>query len=429
MSVVAGAGAVALALAGVASPEVGFVPNAASHGASRRALLGSGILGALTASAPPAMALSEDEQRQVALFLEASPSVMGITATPPGQMRNADETPQISGSAFVWDANHVVTNFHVIEDMAQPFLTVKGSDGGRVTHTILPAMVVGADPLTDIAVLQVQDVPGAAAGPGLLKPLRRGSSAALRPGQQVFAIGNPLGLESSMSKGLISGLQRTMPSSGGRTIQHVIQTDTSINPGNSGGPLMNSDGEVIGINAAILSKSGGFAGVSLAIPIDTVEKNVASILENGYVSRASLGVAFAPDEMSEGLEFDGVMVMKTFPGGPAQQAGVIPMRAGHLGDFITAVDGIPIATTDDIYKVMDTKGPGEMIQVTIQRYPTNGEQPDTIQVPVRTAASVPRPPRAVLMSMAQALTSGGADVDVSGLVLGSGMDVSQWGYP
>lgn len=401
----AGAGAVAFAIAGVASPEVGFVPNAASRGASRRALLGSGILGALTASAPPAMALSDDEKRQVALFLEASPSVMGITAMPPGHLKSADETPPISGSAFVWDANHVVTNFHVIEDMAQPFLTIKGSDGGRVTHVILPAMVVGADPLSDIAVLQVQDVPGAAAGPGLLKPLRRGSSEGLMPGQQVFALGNPLGLESSMSKGVISGLQRTIPSSGGRPIQHIIQTDTSINPGNSGGPLLNSDGEVIGINAAILSKTGGFSGVSLAIPIDTVEKNVASILENGFVSRASLGVVFAPDEMSQGLEYNGVMVMRTYPGGPAQQAGLIPMRPGHLGDFITAVDGVPTATTDDIYKAMDSKGPGEIIEVTIQRYPTNGEQPETIQVPVRTAASVPAPPRAVLMSMAQALTS------------------------
>mmetsp|Transcript_2654 Transcript_2654/g.6870 ORF Transcript_2654/g.6870 Transcript_2654/m.6870 type:complete len:425 (-) Transcript_2654:177-1451(-) len=396
-ALVAGAGAALLTL-GTASPEAAWLGlGGAPRETSRRALLGAGLLSALGGAAGPAAALTESERRTVAMFKHASSSVMGVSPNPAAR---EDEAPPILGSAFVWDENHVVTNFHVIDEMATPYVTFvdPASDGKR--HLTLPTVVVGADPLSDIAVLEVQD-------DRALKPLPRGSSSALLPGQQVYALGNPFGLESSMSKGVVSGVSRTMSSSGGRPIRGVIQSDTSVNPGNSGGPLLNSDGAVVGINAAILSRTGSFSGVSLAIPIDTAEKNVRSMLAKGFVSRASMGIIFAPDEMTKDLELEGAMVMRIYPGGPAFQAGVRPMRRGHLGDMVVAIDGTPVGSSDDVFRLLDQKAPGEDVIVSVQRPSVNedSDAPETLQVSVSLGASAPPPSKAMLLNVARAMSA------------------------
>merc|ERR550532_2452741 len=177
-------------------------------------------------------------------------------------------------------------------------------------------------------------MPDSSAKSAPVVPLPRGNSANLLVGQNVFAFGNPFGLEHSLSRGIISGVSRKMESAAGRPINGVIQTDASINPGNSGGPLLNSEGQVIGVNTAILTGSGTFSGVGLAIPIDTVARNVESIIAKGFVKRPVLGIIFAPDVLSEELNLNGIMVMKVVPGGPAETAGVRPMRGGRLGDVV-----------------------------------------------------------------------------------------------
>ncbi|CAJ1356546.1 unnamed protein product, partial [Effrenium voratum] len=201
----------------------------------------------------------------------------------------------------------------------------------------------------------------------LMQPLKRGRSEKLLVGQNVFAFGNPFGLEHSLSRGIISGVSRRLESAGGRPISGVIQTDASINPGNSGGPLLNSEGQVIGVNTAILSGSGMFAGVGLAIPIDTVSKNVESILSRGFVKRPLLGLVFAPDVMDQELQLNGIMVMRVVPDGPAAAAGVRPMRGGRLGDVVISMDGRRITSTDDLFGMLETKAPGDVVTLRLQR--------------------------------------------------------------
>eukprot|EP00913_Durusdinium_trenchii_P020908 g19644.t1 len=212
------------------------------------------------------------------------------------------------------------------------------------------AYVVGADPLSDIAVLQVKDD---AQVETLMQPLQRGVSQELKPGQEVFALGNPFGLEHSMSKGVISGLSRSMEGTGGWPMSGIIQTDASINPGNSGGPLLDSEGSVVGVNTAILSTSGTFSGVGFALPIDTVAKNVGAMIEEGYVSRPSIGVELAPDSVSGALGVPGAMVMKVVPGGPAQQAGMRALHGGQLGDVIVRMGGRQISSSSDVFRYLD----------------------------------------------------------------------------
>lgn len=321
---------------------------------------------------PPARALTREEKNIADLFEKTTPAVVSISKSPPqaylGEERGGQ---QIYGTGFVWDQQHVVTNFHVINGMEKPYVTFlsKDTDGKSERRTTLDASVVGADPASDVAVLRVgaQTRDGQPAPVGLMRPLMRGASANLLVGQDVFAFGNPFGLEHSLSRGIISGVSRTMEGAGGRPISGVIQTDASINPGNSGGPLLDSDGQVIGVNTAILTGSGTFAGVGLAIPIDLVNKNVESIIAKGFVRRPFLGIVFAPDVMAEELQLNGIMVMKVVPGGPAEQAGVLPMRGGKLGDIVVSLEGKRITSSDDLFKFLDTKTPGDELSMTVQR--------------------------------------------------------------
>lgn len=349
----------------------------------RRALLAGLLAPAIPGRAD---ALMPEELRAASLFQRVSPSVLTV-----GEKRSSPSAaPQgPTGTGFVWDASHVVTNFHVVSELKDPHVTFlrKGEAGDE--HVTLGAYVVGADPLSDIAVLQVKDDQSAELLPSLMQPLERGQSQLLKPGQEVFALGNPFGLEHSMSKGVISGLSRSMEGAGGWPMNGIIQTDASINPGNSGGPLLDSEGAVVGVNTAILSTSGTFSGVGFALPIDTVAKNVGAMIEEGYVSRPSIGVELAPDAMSESLGMPGAMVMKVVPGGPAQRAGMRALRGGQLGDVIVRMGGRQISSSSDVFRYLDQRKPGEEIVMTVQRPSpdVNSDDPDVVDLKVRLGRS------------------------------------------
>lgn len=338
----------------------------------RPILLSAGLLG--IGRADPADALSAAEKAVSALFNRTTPSVVSITRKPV-TTASGEKPPQIYGSGFVWDQEHIVTNYHVVTNKykdkeEKPFVTFlyKPLGSKEEKRASVEAIVIGADPASDIAVLYINGpMPNGTSQRDIMRPLSRGTSANLLVGQDVFALGNPFGLEHSISRGIISGVSRTMEGVGGRPINGVIQTDASINPGNSGGPLLDSSGQVIGVNTAILSGSGGFSGVGLAIPMDAVERNVRNIIEKGFVRRPFLGIVFAPDMMSEELSLTGLLVMKVVAGGPAEAAGVRPMRAGRLGDIVVGLDGKRVGTSEELFRNLDDKVPGKNITVSLLR--------------------------------------------------------------
>ncbi|CAE7458355.1 DEGP1, partial [Symbiodinium pilosum] len=348
---------------------------------SRRGLL----VGAALAAAVPeqeARALMAEELRAANLFLTASPSVLSVS-------EGKKNAPGPTGTGFVWDASHVVTNFHVVQELKSPHVTfLRKDESGTEDHVTVGAYVVGADPLSDIAILQVKSDENADVV-SLMQPLSRGASADLKPGQEVFALGNPFGLEHSMSKGVISGVSRSMEGAAGWPMSGIIQTDASINPGNSGGPLLNSEGAVVGVNTAILSTSGTFSGVGFALPIDTVQKNVESMIEEGYVTRPSIGVELAPDEVSESLGVPGAMIMKVVPGGPAQRAGMRALRSGQLGDVIVKMGGRQISSSSDVFRYLDQRRPGELVVMSVQRPSSDltSDDPDIVDITVRLGRS------------------------------------------
>lgn len=378
-----GFGATLYVVPGSSGPQ-----NTGSAGAETKHLQRRALLAGLLAPAIPGRtdALMPEELRAASLFQRVSPSVLTV-----GEKRSSPSAaPQgPTGTGFVWDASHVVTNFHVVGELKDPHVTFlrKGEAGDE--HVTFGAYVVGADPLSDIAVLQVKDDQSAEMLPSLMQPLERGQSQMLKPGQEVFALGNPFGLEHSMSKGVISGLSRSMEGAGGWPMNGIIQTDASINPGNSGGPLLDSEGAVVGVNTAILSTSGTFSGVGFALPIDTVAKNVGAMIEEGYVSRPSIGVELAPDAMSESLGMPGAMVMKVVPGGPAQRAGMRALRGGQLGDVIVRMGGRQISSSSDVFRYLDQRTPGEEIVMTVQRPSpdVNSDDPDVVDLKVRLGRS------------------------------------------
>lgn len=313
--------------------------------------------------APPRK-LQPDEAANVRLFNDNTPSVVYITNL--AVRRDAFtldvlEVPQGSGSGFIWDnKGNIVTNFHVI----------RGASDLRVTlsdQSVYPAKIVGFDQDKDVAVLHI-DAPEEK-----LRPLSVGSSSDLMVGQKVYAIGNPFGLDHTLTVGVISGLRREISSAAtGRPIQDVIQTDAAINPGNSGGPLLDSSGYLIGINTAIYSPSGASAGVGFSIPVDTVSGIVDQIVTYGKVTRPVLGISFAPEQAVDQLGVSGVLVLDAPPSGPAGKAGLRPTTRDNygrliLGDIITAIDGLPVRTGSDLYKILDKCEVGQTVEVQVLR--------------------------------------------------------------
>src|SRR5215510_13440209 len=291
----------------------------------------------------PRGALNAEERATIALFRQVSPSVAYITTL--ARQRdflnlNIAEIPQGSGSGFIWDQEgHIITNLHVIQ----------GASSAKVTladHSAWEAQLVGMAPDHDLAVLYIK------APKNQLRPLAIGTSANLEVGQSVFAIGNPFGLDQTLTTGIISALGREINTTTGRTIAGVIQTDAAINPGNSGGPLLDSAGRLIGVNTAIFSPSGASAGIGFAIPVDEVNRIVPRLIKDGKFIRPTLGIQAAPLQFQTALGIkSGVAVLGVLPRSPAAAAGIQPFqRASNgelvVGDIITAVDGKPVADLD-----------------------------------------------------------------------------------
>jgi S1-C subfamily serine protease len=306
--------------------------------------------------------LAEDEKNNIELFETVSPSVVYITSI---ELRrslfslNIYEIPQGTGSGFIWDKEgRIVTNYHVIEDASRVEVTL-------ADHSTWKGRVVGVAPDKDIAVLQID------ASPEKLRPIMVGKSDDLRVGQKVFAIGNPFGLDQTMTTGIVSALGREIESVTGRTIQGVIQTDAAINPGNSGGPLLDSAGRLIGINTAIYSPSGASAGIGFAVPVDIVNRVVPEIIRYGKVTRPGLGVTVANDRLSERLGIDGVLIVNVLSGSSAEEAGlkgtVQTARGIILGDIIKSVNGVRVRSYDDLRNEFEKYHAGDQVVLGILR--------------------------------------------------------------
>ena len=318
------------------------------------------------ADAPLPPGLLEDERNTIQVFRQCSQSVAFIVNAQTQRdifSLNAVEIPRGSGSGFVWDdRGHVVTNFHVVE--GADALTVTLADGKKYD-----AKVVGSEPFKDLAVLLVK-APASA-----LVPLNLGDSDHLVVGQKVLAIGNPFGLDQTLTTGVISALGREIKSVAGTAINDVIQTDASINPGNSGGPLLDSAGRLIGLNTAIFSPSGASAGIGFAVPVSTIRRVVPEILEYGHVRRAGFGVTLLPDAFSARYGIEGIVIREVDRRGAAGRAGLRGIEVDRwgnvkLGDVLVAIDGKTIRTYDDMYQALDKRHAGDRVKVRLRREDT-----------------------------------------------------------
>jgi S1-C subfamily serine protease len=314
----------------------------------------------------PRGSLAADEQTTIEVFEAANPSVVYITTTRRVLnlwTRNVTEVPRGTGSGFIWDEKgHVVTNYHVIEGVQSAHVRLWDKRS-------YDAVMVGASPEHDLAVLRI-NVPVS-----MPTPVSIGTSHDLRVGQKVFAIGNPFGLDYTLTTGVISALDRSIQDGDGGTIEHLIQTDAAINPGNSGGPLIDSAGRLIGINTAIFSTSGAFAGIGFAVPVDTVNRVVPRLIESGRYIRPTLGIT-ADDDVSERLleemGVSGVMVLRVQAGSAAEKAGLRGTRvtAGGgivAGDVILSVEGIPVTGARDLIDRLERFEIGDRVQLQIYR--------------------------------------------------------------
>ncbi|MFM7703664.1 MAG: S1C family serine protease, partial [Rubrivivax sp.] len=302
--------------------------------------------------------LQADEQAQIDVFRRTSASVVHITTLEVQRdffSLNVQQVPRGTGTGFVWDERgHIVTNFHVIQGASAARVTL----ADQSTHK---ASLVGAFPDRDLAVLRIE-VPAAKA-----PPLPLGTSRDLVVGQKVYAIGNPFGLDQTLTTGIVSALNREIESVNQRTIRGVVQTDAAINPGNSGGPLLDSAGRLIGVNTAIYSPSGGSAGIGFAIPVDEVNRIVPRLIRDGRFVRPAIGVTSGPPNLSRALNLPkGVALVQVAPNGPGARAGLQAFRRAQdgsiiAGDVITAIDDEAVADLDDMLNQLEQRQPGERV--------------------------------------------------------------------
>jgi len=322
--------------------------------------------------------LAEDEQNNIAVFKTVSPSVVHITTLALARdflSLNIMQIPRGTGSGFIWDEQgHVVTNFHVIQ----------GAQSARVTladQTNWKAVLVGIFPDRDLAVLKI-DAPKEK-----LKPIAVGVSRDLQVGQKVYAIGNPFGLDQTLTSGIISALNREIESVTDRPIRGVIQTDAAINPGNSGGPLLDSAGRLIGVNTAIFSPSGAYAGIGFALPVDEVNRIVPRLIRDGKFIRPALGIQAAAKTFQEALGLPkGIAVIGVLPDSPAQKAGLRSFRRDQdgslvIGDIIVALNGKSISTFDELLTALEEHQAGDTVTLSIQRGNKRVELPVRLSLP------------------------------------------------
>lgn len=310
--------------------------------------------------------LAADEQSTIELFEKSRNSVVFITTRAQVMdfwTRDVFSVPRGTGSGFIWDdAGHVVTNFHVVEGASEAM--VKLADGRT-----FKASLVGTSREHDIAVLRI--------GVDFKQPppVPLGSSQGLRVGQKVFAIGNPFGLDWTLTTGIVSALDRTLAGEGGPSIDHLIQTDAAINPGNSGGPLLDSAGRLIGINTAIYSPSGASAGIGFAVPVDTVNRVVPELIKSGKYVQPTLGIQVDTglnQRLTELSGIEGVFVLGVQPGSAAEAAGLEGVgftREGGIvpGDVITAVDGKAVESVEQLLAILDDYRAGEVVRLSVRR--------------------------------------------------------------
>jgi S1-C subfamily serine protease len=312
--------------------------------------------------------LADEEKTTIAVFKEASPSVVYITMLAVRREQfgfDVQEVPQKgAGSGFVWDdRGRIVTNFHVIMDAQAVQVTT--SD-----HRTWNADVVGIAPDKDLAILQIRGLTGR------LRPIPLGTSHDLQVGQRVFAIGNPFGLDQTLTTGVVSALGRTIRSVSQRKIENVIQTDAAINPGNSGGPLLDSAGRLIGVNTMIASPSGSSAGVGFAVPVDTVNRVVPELIAHGRLVRPRLGISLAPEHVLREMGIAGVLVLNVEEGSGAAEAGLqstyrAPDGRLVLGDVIQSIDGKAAVSADDLLSDLEKHKAGDVVEVGILRADRN----------------------------------------------------------
>lgn len=305
----------------------------------------------------------QDEKNNIEIYEKTNKAVVNITT----RGVQVDEffllavPTEGSGSGFVLDKEgHIVTNYHVVENAKEFIATLYNGQQ-------YAASLVGVDPNNDLAVLKIK-IP-----PEKLFPGKLGTSQGLKVGQKVLAIGNPFGLDRTLTTGIISSLGRTLRTESGRLIKGIIQTDAAINPGNSGGPLLNSQGLIIGVNTAIVSKVGQSSGIGFAIPITTVKRIIKDLIAYGYVMRPNIGI-LQVYETGRGL-----LVTQLEPGGPAEKAGIkgpkiIVQRRGHLeyravdrsqADLIIGVDQKEVLTLDELLEYVESKKPGTVVNIVV----------------------------------------------------------------
>lgn len=307
--------------------------------------------------------LTDDESNNIAVFRDASPSVVFVTNTLVRRQlfsMNVMETPRGSGTGLIWDKDGlIVTNYHVILGANRIIITL---DSGNS----FDAEVVGTAPEKDIALLRIQ-APGET-----LKPINLGDSNDLSVGRKVLAIGNPFALDTTLTVGVVSALGREIKAANNRTIKDVIQTDAAINPGNSGGPLLNSSGQLVGVNTAIFSPSGASAGIGFAIPVNTVRNLIPQLIEYGKLYRPVLGIETLTDYWAKRLGVKGIAILSVKDGLAAERAGMIGVREDnrgqiHLGDVIIAINDQPVTNEDSLLTALEKFAPGDQVQVTTLR--------------------------------------------------------------
>lgn len=308
--------------------------------------------------------LLPEEKRTIHIYHQTVPSVVNVS-----NIKVADsffygkvEVPQGAGTGFIWDEKgHIVTNYHVVQG-GNSFVITFHNDKKQYK-----AKVVGTAPGKDIAVLKLTSMPEN------LKPIKVGTSKDLLVGQMSLALGNPFGLDHSISKGIISALGRKIDGIGGVKIHDMIQTDAAINQGNSGGPLLNSKGELIGMNTMIFSTSGSSSGLGFAVPVDTINRNVPQIIKYGKVIRPAIGIGVLDERKREALSVKkGAIITYIVPRGAASKAGLKGMMKDeygriYLGDIILKINDSPVNNLDDIYHVLDKYKVGQTVNVTYLR--------------------------------------------------------------
>ncbi len=308
---------------------------------------------------------TNDESNNIEVFKSTSPSVVNITnarLVRSFYSLNPQQVPQGTGTGFIWDTEgHIVTNYHVVQQADRVLVTLQ--DG-----TTYDAQPVGLDPSRDLSVLKI-DAPAE-----LLTPIVPGDSDLLEVGRKVIAIGNPFGLDTTMTVGVVSALGREIDSVNRRKIRDVIQTDAAINPGNSGGPLLNSLGQLIGVNTAIYSPSGASSGIGFAIPVNTVKDVVPELIQFGRVQTPILGITRVPqpDYYRRLWGIEGVIVLDTVEGSDPDRLGMRGLSRANrgrivLGDVIVEIDGEAVRNEDDLATIIEQRQPGDTVLVRTVR--------------------------------------------------------------